>query len=80
MSVSVRFIRFVYEGSAGWCPHLNRERCTLSSRESILVNIIEARLRIFPTLVFIYLIQKQDKDLALNSHLLTINNVDNNSV
>ena len=35
VSVSVRFIRFVYEGSAGWCPHLNRERCTLSSRERV---------------------------------------------
>ena len=34
--VSVRFIRFVYEGSAGWWPHLNRERRTLSSRERVI--------------------------------------------
>ena len=26
MSVSDRFIRLVYEGSAGWWPNLNRER------------------------------------------------------
>ena len=40
--VSVRFIRFVYEGSAGKggagsvCPHLSREKWTLSSRETII--------------------------------------------
>ena len=34
--VSVKFILFVYEGSAGWWPHLNRERCTLSSRERVI--------------------------------------------
>ena len=30
-SVSVIPMRCVYVGSEGWCPHLRRDRCTLSA-------------------------------------------------